>query len=286
MNKLMISAALTGTGGSKALSPYVPVTPQEIAADAVACAKAGASMVHLHVKDENGNASMQARYFKAAFEAIKEATDKEGIDVIVNFTSAGGSKDTVERLEPLELCRPEMCSYDSGTFNWALGGIFENSPDFLVKLGMKAQELDIKPEIEVFDYAMIANAIEYAKHGVLKTPMHFQFVLGVVGAMPGTTEFISFLKNKLPEGSTWSATGIGQAHLPILLAALSMGCDGVRVGLEDNLYLSRGVKATNAQLVERAVAIAKLAGREIATPDETRAALGITRHALKEYQPK
>jgi uncharacterized protein (DUF849 family) len=284
MKKVVISAALTGTAGSKALSPYIPVTPEEIAADAVACAKAGASMVHIHVHDKDGKPTMETSYFKEAFEAVKEATEKAGVDVIVNLTTSGGSSDTFLRTEHLRQLRPEVCSYDAGTFNWGLGAIFENSPAFLVECGKLTQELDVKPEIEVFDYGMLGNAIAYAKHGVLKTPAHVQFVLGVVGAMEGTVENLQYLHSKLPEGWTWSVTGIGQAHLPMLLTGLALGADGVRVGLEDNLYLSRGVKATNVQLVERAAAIARMVGREPATADEAREMLGITRHALAEYK--
>lgn len=284
MKKLIVAVALTGTAGSKQQSPATPITPEEIAADTVAVAKAGASMVHIHVHDEKGYPTMETRYFKETFEAVKEATEKAGVDVIVNLTTSGGSNDSFLRQEHLRQLRPEMCSYDVGTFNWSLGSIFENSPDFLVELGKTTQALDIKPEIEVFDAGMLGNAAAYSGYKVLKTPCHFQFVLGVLGGMAGTVENLEYLHRHLPEGSTWSVTGIGQAHLPMLLAGLALGCDGIRVGLEDNLYLSRGVKGTNLELTERAVAIARLAGREPATADEARQMLGITRHALAEYK--
>lgn len=284
MKKLIVSAAITGSAGSKALSPHIPITPEEIGEEAVAVAKAGASMVHIHVHDKDGNPTMDTAYFVEAFEAVKGATEKAGVDIIVNLTTSGGSYDTELRLAHLKALHPEVCSYDAGSFNWALGGIFQNSPDFLVECGKLIQELDIKPEIEVFDYGMLGNALAYAQHGVLKTPCHFQFVLGVLGAMEGTVEHLQYLHSKLPEGCTWSVTGIGKAHLPMVLAGLALGADGLRVGLEDNLYLSKGVKATNVQLVERAVAIARLVGREPATADEARAMLGITRHALAEYR--
>lgn len=284
MKKLIISVALTGTAGNKSQTPDIPISPEEIAADTVAVAKAGASMVHIHVHDEKGNPTMETRYFKETFEAVKEATEKAGVDVIVNLTTSGGSSDDFLRQEHLRQLRPEVCSYDVGTFNWALGGIFENSPNFLVELGKTAQQLDIKPEIEIFDAGMLGNAKAYTGYKVLKAPCHFQFVLGVLGAMEGTVENLEYLHRRLPEGATWSVTGIGKAHMPMLLAGLALGCDGIRVGLEDNLYLSKGVKATNLQLTERAVAIARLAGREPATADEARQMLGITRHALAEYQ--
>ena len=283
MKKVILSAALTGTAGSKSQTPDIPISPEEIAADAVAVAKAGASMVHIHVHDEEGRPTMQTEYFRAAFEAVKEATEKAGVDVIVNLTTSGGSNDSFLRQEHLRQLRPEVCSYDAGTFNWALGGVFENSPNFLVELGKTTQQYDIKPEIEIFDAGMLSNAIAYTGYNVLKAPCHFQFVLGVVGAMDGTVENLEYLHRRLPAGSTWSVTGIGKAHLPMLLTGLALGCDGLRVGLEDNLYLSKGVKGTNVQLVERAAAIARLAGREPATADEARQMLGITRHALAEY---
>lgn len=284
MKKVIVSVALTGTAGSKSQTPHIPISPEEIAADTVAVAKAGASMVHIHVHDEAGNPTMETRYFKEAFEAVKEATEKAGVDVIVNLTTSGGSNDDFLRQEHLRQLRPEVCSYDVGTFNWALGGVFENRPDFLVELGKTTQQLDIKPEIEIFDAGMLGNAIAYTGYKVLKAPCHFQFVLGVLGGMDGTVENLEYLHRHLPAGSTWSVTGIGKAHLPMLLAGLALGCDGIRVGLEDNLYLSKGVKGTNLQLVERAVAIARLAGREPATADEARQMLGITRHALAEYK--
>jgi len=284
MKKVIISAAITGSAGSKELSPYIPVTAEEIAKEAVDIAKAGASMVHIHVHDKNGNKTMETSYFKEAFEAVKEATEKAGVDIIINLTTSGGSTDTFLRTEHLRQLRPEVCSYDAGTFNWGLGKIFENSPAFLEECGKLTRELDIKPEIEVFDYGMLGNAVAYAKRGILKTPCHFQFVLGVLGAMEGTVENLQYLHSKLPEGCTWSVTGIGQAHIPMMLAGLALGCDGLRVGLEDNLYYSRGVKATNVQLVERAAALARIAGREPATAEEAREMLGITRHSLAEYK--
>ncbi len=284
MKKLIISAAITGSAGSKALSEHIPITPEEIGAEAVAVAKAGASMVHIHVHDKDGKPTMDTNYFVEAFEAVKESVEAAGVDIIVNLTTSGGSYDTQLRLAHLKALRPEVCSYDSGSFNWGLGGIFENSPDFLERCGRLTQELDIKPEIEVFDYGMLGNTLAYIKKGVLKTPCHIQFVLGVLGAMDGTVENLQYLHSKLPEGCTWSVTGIGKAHLTMLLAGLALGADGLRVGLEDNLYLTRGVKATNVQLVERAASIARMVGREPATADEARAMLGITRHALKEYK--
>lgn len=275
-NKLIITAALTGAMTSKDATPYIPLTPEAIAEDVVACAKAGAAIVHIHVRDEQARFTMKTRYFEDAFVAIREACIRENVDVIVNLTTSNGPGTDEERLAHLELLRPEMCSYDAGTLNWGME-IFENSPQFLNKLGLKVQELDIKPEVEVFDASMIGNAIRLIKSGILRAPCHFQFVLGVPGGLDGTIDSVNFLLPKLPEGSTWSITGIGKTHIPMLYAGLAAGCTGVRVGLEDNIMLGRGNLVTNAALVEHAVQVARLAGREPATAAEAREILGLTR---------
>lgn len=285
MNKLIISAALSGAGTSKDAAPTVPYHPEEIAEQVVAVAKAGAAAVHIHVREDSGWPTMSTDKFTDAFTAIKKATQEAGVDVIVNLTTSGST--TIEanqvRMAHLKKLRPEMCSYDSGTFNWNCGGVFVNAPDFLEELSACVVENDIKPEIEIFDNGMIGNALYYIQKHNIPTPCHFQFVMGVGGAAAGTTRNLVFLKEMLPQGSTWSVTGIGRSHMDMMLAGLSMGCDGLRVGLEDNIYLAHGVKATNVQLVERAVALAGVAGREIATAEEARKILGIRRHALAEY---
>lgn len=276
-NKVIISAALSGAGTSKAACPYVPITAEEIAADVVACAKAGAAIAHIHVRDDKGYGGMDTQKFAEAFEATKKACQEANVDIIINLTTSGGPADHDTRLAHLKLLKPEMCSYDAGTMNWGNAMIFENHPKFLEDLGTLTQELDIKPEIELFDASMLGNAMYYVKKGYLKTPCHFQLVLGVPGGLDGTIDSVNFIVPKLPEGSTWSITGIGKTHMPMLLAGLAAGADGLRVGLEDNIMMSKGVLATNAQLVERAVEISKLAGREIATAAEAREILGITR---------
>lgn len=285
MKKLIISAALTGAGTPREAAPTVPIQPEEIAEQVVAVAKAGAAAVHIHVRDENGWPTMSLERFTATFEAIKKATEAAGVDVIINLTTSGSSvMETPEvRLAHLKKLKPEMCSYDAGTFNWNNGGVFVNDPGFLEQLSACVVEQGIKPEIEIFDNGMIGNALYYIGKHNIPTPCHFQFVLGVGGGADGTTKNLVFLRDLLPEGSTWSITGIGKTHMDMMLAGLSLGCDGLRVGLEDNIYMSRGVKATNVELVERAVALAKLAGREIATAEEAREMLGIRRHSLAEY---
>ena len=274
-DKIIISAALTGAMTPKSICPDIPVTPEEIAKDTVACAKAGAAIVHIHVRDENYNYTMETQLFQKAFDAIKEACLKENVDVIVNLTTSNGPGTDEIRLAHLNQMRPEMCSFDAGTLNWG-DTIFENSPKFLEKLGTAVQEWDIKPEIEIFDAGMIQNAVNLVKKGLLKTPCHFQFIMDGPG-LAGTIENVAFLLGKLPEGSTWSISGIGKSHVSMMLAGLAAGADGLRVGLEDNIFLSKGVKATNVQLVERAAALCRVVGREPATAEEARAILGITR---------
>jgi uncharacterized protein (DUF849 family) len=276
-NKLIISAALTGAGTTKQAAPSVPITANEIAEDVVRVVKAGAAIVHIHVRDDNGYGTMDTQKFIEAFEATKEACIKADIDPIINLTTSGGPANTELRLAHLRALKPEMCSYDAGTMNWANSFIFENSPEFLEKLGTLTQELDIKPEIELFDASMIGNAMYYINKGFIKTPSHFQFVLGVPGGLDGTIDSVNFMLPKLPPNSTWSITGIGKTHMPMMLAGLAAGADGIRVGLEDNVYMSKGVVATNISLVLRAVELAELCGREIATPAEAREILGITR---------
>jgi len=277
--KLIITAALVGAGTTRAQTPHVPITPDEIAADVVECVKAGASVAHLHVRDENGKNSMATDKFVEVVTKVRKAVADAGLDVVLNLTTSGSAFSEELRVAHLPVLMPEMCSYDPGSMNWANSYVFLNTPSFLEKLGTKCNELNIKPEIEIFDAGMIGNVEYYLKKGFLKQPLHCQFVLDVPGGMPGNLESLAYLIPKLPQGSTWSITGIGKAHVPMMLAGLAAGCDGLRVGLEDNIFLEKGVYATNAQLVARAVEYGKMAGREIATAEETRQMLG-----LKKYQ--
>lgn len=276
--KLVITAALCGAGTTKAQTEYVPITPEEIAADAVACAKAGASVVHFHVRDKEGKNTMETERFVEVINLVREERAKAGIDFVINLTSSGSKFSEDMRLAHLPVLKPEMTSYDPGSMNWANSYVFLNSPQFLERLGTLSQELQIKPELEIFDGGMIGNVDYYVKKGFLKGPLHYQFVLGVSGGMPGTAETFAYMLPKLQPGSTWSATGIGRWHMPVMLHALAEGCDGLRVGLEDNIFLDKGVLATNTQLVERAVKIGEDCGREIATAAEAREILGLVKH--------
>ena len=277
-NKLIITCALTGVGTTKAQTPHVPVTPEEIAADVVAVAKAGASIAHLHVRDKDGANTMDPEIFVNMVNVVREAVAKAGVDIVLNLTTSGSKFSEEWRTGHLPILKPEMCSYDPGSMNWANSYVFLNPPSFLEKLGKISQELEIKPECEIFDAGMIGNVNYYLKKGFLKPPLHYQFVLGVPGGMPGDVESLAYLLPKIHEGSTWSITGIGRSSMPAMLAGLSAGCDGIRVGLEDNINLSKGVLGTNTQFVEQAITLAKAAGREIATAAEAREIIGLKKH--------
>lgn len=277
MGKLIITCALCGAGTTKKLNPNVPVTSGEIAADSVACVKAGASVLHLHVRDKDGVNTMDTNIFVEVVDKVRAALKAEGLDAVLNLTTSGSKFADELRMAHLYKLMPEMCSYDPGSMNWANSYVFLNSPPFLEKLGKVTQELDIKPECEIFDAGMIGNIEYYIKKGVLKMPCHVQFVLGVSGGMPGNLEALAYLLPKIPAGCTWSITGIGRCNVACMLMGLAADCDGLRVGLEDNIFLDRGVLATNAQLVERAVHYGKMAGREIANAAEAREILGLTK---------
>ncbi len=278
MDKLIVTAALLGAGTTRKQSPYVPLTPDEIAADVIEVAKAGAAIAHLHVRDEKGNNSMSTEIFTEVVEKTRYELDKAGLDIVINLTTSGSKFSEDLRVAHLPILKPEMCSYDPGSMNWANSYVFLNTPQFLEKLGTICQELEIKPELEIFDGGMISNVDYYVKKGFLKGPLHYQFVLGVPGGMPGNVESLAYLLPKIQEGSTWSITGIGKSHVPCMLAGLSEGCTGLRVGVEDNVFFSKGVHATNAQLVTRAIELGKIVGREIATAEDARRILGLKKH--------
>lgn len=277
MSKLIITCALCGVGTTKEQNPHVPITPDEIAADAVESVKAGASVLHIHVRDKNGLNAMDKNIFAEVVGKVRDSLGKEGLDAVINVTTSGSKFSYEQRMSHLELVRPEMCSYDPGTMNWANSYVFLNEPKFLEELGTLTQELGVKPELEIFDAGMIGNINHYIKKGFLKTPCHVQLVLGVPGGMPGNAESVAYLLPKIPEGSTWSITGIGPSHVSCMLIGLAEGCNGLRVGLEDNIFFSKGVLATNPQLVARAVELGKLAGREIANAEEAREILGVAK---------
>jgi uncharacterized protein (DUF849 family) len=270
MAKTIISAALTGAMSPRAKNPNIPCTPQEIAADAIKCWKAGAAIVHLHMRDDEFRGSMDKDRFAETVKIIRGESD-----VILNLTSSGEINVPFERrMEHLALLKPEIGTFDAGSINVLPDGIFDNTAKFLTTLGNLLNENNIKPEVEIMDLGMIAASEYYLSKGVLKAPIHYQFVMGFFSGAPATPENLVYLKGKLPVGSTWSAFGIGNAHLPILYTAIAMG-GHVRVGLEDNLFYGPGKLATNLDLVERAGRVIREYGNEVATPADARAMLGL-----------
>lgn len=270
-NKVILTVAATGAWPSKKDTPYIPLQPEEIANEVYECYKSGASVAHIHVRDDEDKASMSFEKFEKTVKLIREKCD-----IVLNLTTSGGIGLTDEiRMKPFMELKPEMASYDCGSMNWMHNTVFENSPRFLEKLGLAMQENNVKPEIEIFDSGMVYNALYYQKKGVLKAPLHFQFVLGAAGGMTATVENLVFLKSLIPMDSTWSALGIGRQHLPIMYTALALG-GNVRVGMEDNIYYGPGQLAkSNVDFVERTKRIVAELGKEIATPDEAREILGL-----------
>lgn len=272
MEKTIITVAPTGAWPTKENNPAVPLTPKEIASDVYECWQAGASVAHLHMRDDEGKGTMNKEKFRETVELIRSKCD-----IILNLTTSGDLHATDEtRMAHLIELRPEMASYDAGTMNWAHSGIFMNHPLFLEKLGKTLQEINVKPEIEVFDAGMFYNSIYYLKKGILNAPLHFQFVLGAPGGTAATVENLVYLKSLLPsDDCTWSAFGIGAGHMPILYAAIALG-GHIRVGMEDNVVYSKGRLAkSNAEFVERAVRVVQEFNKETATASEARKILGL-----------
>ena len=269
MEKLIITTALTGNVPNRERTPHVPLTPEEIAADVARCAAAGASLFHIHARDAQGNPTLDLAVFKETVRLIKAQTP--GV-IIQLSTGARAGKGWEARVNPVRLL-PEMASFTTGSNNLP-GIVYENAPDFILYLAEVFKETGVKPEIEVFETGMINNALHLVKKGLLAEPLHFDFVLGAPGAMPGTVRNLVFLAGSLPPGATWTVAGIGKAELPLSTAAIAMG-GHVRVGIEDNLYLPDGTLATNAQLVEKVAGIAGLMGRDIASPDDARRILSL-----------
>jgi 3-keto-5-aminohexanoate cleavage enzyme len=269
LQPLILTVAAVGAELTTEQQPNLPVTPSQLAADAAACAEVGASIYHLHVRDSSGAPTMDVDTFKAARAAIEDASG-----LIVQFTSGGAVGDPDEaRLAPLDL-RPEMATLTTGTVNFG-SEVFWNPRELIERLYARMRSLGILPEFEIFEAGMIGTAVRLLEMTEDKHHAHFDFVLGVAGAMPAWDDAVAFLAAHLPDGATWSATGIGRAHESVTRAAIDLG-GNVRTGFEDVRYLGPGELATsNAQLIERVARLAKEAGREVATPDQTRELLSL-----------
>jgi len=269
--KTIITVAPTGAWPTKENNPNVPLTPKEIAADVYECWQAGASIAHLHMRDDEGKGTMNKEKFRETVEIIRSQSD-----IVLNLTTSGDLHATDEtRMAHLIELKPDMASYDAGSMNWMHTGLFLNPPQFLEKLGLTMQENNVKPEIEIFDAGMVYNALYYLKKGVLVGPLHFQFVLGAAGGTAATVENLVHLKSLIPQDSTWSAFGIGSSHLPIMLTTLALG-GHVRVGMEDNVMFAKNRLAkSNAEFVDRTVRLIKEINNEVATVAEARQMLSL-----------
>ena len=269
MDKLIITAALTGAEVTREHNPNLPVTPAEIAAAAYECYQAGASIAHLHVRSASGEPTQSAEVFKETIDLIKEKCD-----MIIQVSTGGAiGMSAEERLQPVFL-KPEMATLSAGSVNFG-DGVFLNPPEYLEEFAKAMRENGVKPEIEVFDVGMINNAAHLVKKGLLSEPNHYDFVMGVPGGIPGTVKHLLHMVESIPSGSTWSVAGMGRTELSLGTVAIVLG-GHVRVGFEDNIYYEKGVLAkSNAQLVERIVRVAEIHQRPVATPFEARKILNL-----------
>ncbi|MDQ0427978.1 uncharacterized protein (DUF849 family) [Planomicrobium stackebrandtii] len=281
--KVLLTAAVTGAGDTAAKNQYVPVTPKEIAASAIESAKAGATVAHVHARNpKTGGISHSLDHYREIIERIRESET----DVIINITSGGGGdfipnlsnpstggegtdmQTPKERHEPVGSLLPEMCTLDCGSVNF--GDMVYMSPtDWLREQAKLIQESGVKPELECFDTGHLRFAKQLIAEGLIDGDPMFQFCLGIPWGADADEETIQYMKNRLPDNAHWSAFGIGRMQMPILEMAAQNG-GNVRVGLEDNLYLGKGIFARNEQLVDQAVSKLHAANIEVMTPQEAR----------------
>ncbi|MDG1457223.1 MAG: 3-keto-5-aminohexanoate cleavage protein [Pseudoprimorskyibacter sp.] len=298
MNKdVFITAAITGSGGTQNRSPHVPRSPKQIAESAIAAAKAGAAVVHCHVRDpETGVPSRRLQYYREVTDRVRGAD----VDVVLNLT-AGMGGDMVfggvekplptaagtdmigasERVAHIAECLPEICTLDCGTMNFAEADyVMTNTPGTLQAMGRMMTELGVKPEIEAFDTGHLWYAKQLVTDGILKSPALVQLCMGVPWGAPDDLNTFMAMVNNVPQDWTFSAFGLGRHQMPYVAASVLAG-GHVRVGLEDNLWLEKGVLATNAQLVEKACGIIEGLGARVIGPQEVRDKLGLIKRAPK-----
>lgn len=287
---VIITCALTGDSDTPGKSPHVPVTPEEIARDAMAAVGAGAAIVHIHVRDpQTRRGSREVALYAEVVERLRAAD----CPALINLTAGMGGKlifgsddplkvapgtdvvDAATRLVHIEELRPEMCSLDCGSFNSGLGDeIYVSTWPTIRVMAARIRELGIKPELEVFDLGHLVSVLALVDEGLVAPPPFVQFALGLKWGAPSDPRILLAMRDMLPPGAPWVAFGAGREQMPV--AALSVVLGGhVRVGLEDNLYRSRGVLAANADLVTDAAALVRTLGHHPATPEEARAILGM-----------
>lgn len=289
MNRsVILTCALTGAGDTVGRSPHVPVTPKQIAASAVEAAEAGASAVHIHVRDpETGAPSRDNALYREVVERIRET----GVDIVINLTAGMGGDlvigqddptvpaagtdlvNGLDRLPHVEELLPDICTLDCGSLNFGDGNnVYISTPDMLRAGAKRIQELGVRPELEVFDSGQLWFAKQLHSEGLLDNPTLFQLCTGIPYGAPADPGLLQSLVNLLPSGAQWASFSIGRMQMPWVAQSILLG-GHARVGLEDNLYLRKGEKATNGQLTEKAVRIIEDLGAQVASPDETRATL-------------
>ncbi|NVJ00345.1 3-keto-5-aminohexanoate cleavage protein [Myxococcus sp. AM009] len=271
---MVITAALVGAETTREQTPHLPITAEEIAEDAARCREAGAAMVHIHVRTPDGKPSQDAELFRAAIRAIRKRTD-----VLIQTSTGGAVGMTVDqRCGPLTLTgedRPDMATLTTGTVNFG-EEVFWNPRPLVRDIARRIRAIGLRPELECFDVGMIDEARYLAKEGLVDLPAHFDFVLGVPGTLQPRPEVLDFMIASLPEGSTWTVAGVGRHQLAYVDEAAKRG-GNARVGLEDNIYLSKGVLAKgNWELVAEAAKRARAHGREPATPEQARKLLRLS----------
>jgi 3-keto-5-aminohexanoate cleavage enzyme len=272
MDPLIITCAPVGAELALEDTPYLPYTPHLLGETARAVREAGGSMMHVHCRDDAGRNTHSIARFREAFDEIRAQSD-----LIVQFSTGGAIGMTPEeRAAVLEL-RPEMATLTCGSVNFG-DDVFENTFPIMRGILKKMHEFDVRPELEIFDKGHLSNARLLVKEGALQFPQHADFVLGVPGGLEASVSNLCDLVDDLPAGCTWSVAGVGRHQLPLAMAAIAMG-GHVRVGLEDNLYYSKGRLARNEELVARVARIAAEAGRPVATPDQARVILGLRKLA-------
>lgn len=271
MEKLIITAAICGAEVTKEQNPSVPYTIEEIGNEAYSAYKAGASIIHLHVREDDGKSTQDKGRFRDCIREIKSKCE----DVIIQPSTGGAlGMSNRERLAPVYL-DPEMATLDCGTCNFGFNEVFVNTIETIIEFSNEMVSRNIKPELECFDKGMIDTVLNLNKQGIIQSPMHFNLVLGVPGTLNANPQNLMFLVNNLPKKSTFTITGIGKSQFNMATMAILLG-GHVRVGFEDNNYLSKGHLAkNNGELVEKVVRIARELGRDVATPEESREILNI-----------
>jgi len=272
MEKLIITVAPTGSVPRKKDTSYLPVTPDEIAETAYLCEQEGASIIHVHCRDQDENPTSDYRVFKETLDKIRKRTHL----IVMASTSGVAGKSDEERAQPLK-AQPDMASLTTGSLNFAgrkPSFVYVNTWETVTFLAERMLELDIKPEIEAFDVGFIHQGFKLVQQGLVKEPAHFQLVMGVDGGIPATLDNLLHMNRQLPADTTATVAGIGRWQLNLTAAAITLGCH-VRVGLEDNIYYAKGELAPNEKFVARVRRLAQELQRDVATADDARQILGL-----------